>query len=71
MISHRHNQGVVLIYALLVIGLLTAIALTVSIVIINELRLTSSSTDGTLAYYALPAFHYSFFAFHFPILPIA
>ncbi|MFH1207283.1 MAG: pilus assembly PilX N-terminal domain-containing protein [Patescibacteria group bacterium] len=52
MINRRHNQGVVLIYALLVIGLLTAIALTVSLVIINELKLTSSSTDGTLAYYA-------------------
>jgi hypothetical protein len=52
MTSQRNNKGVVLIYALLVIGLFSAIALTVSLVIINELRLTSSSTDGVLAYYA-------------------
>lgn len=52
MISPRNNSGVVLVYALLVIGLFSAIALTVSLIIINELRLTSSATDGTLAYYA-------------------
>ncbi|MFA6553004.1 MAG: pilus assembly PilX N-terminal domain-containing protein [Patescibacteria group bacterium] len=52
MINPRNNRGEALIYSLLVIGLITAIALTVSMVIINELRLTSSSSDGVLAYYA-------------------
>ncbi|MFA5052289.1 MAG: pilus assembly PilX N-terminal domain-containing protein [Patescibacteria group bacterium] len=52
MTNIRNNSGVVLVYSLLVMGLLTAIALTVSLVIINELRLTSSATDGSLAYYA-------------------
>ncbi|MCH7492963.1 hypothetical protein IID19_05280 [Patescibacteria group bacterium] len=52
MVLPNNNQGIVLIYSLLIIGLITAIALTMSIIIVNELKLTSSSTDATLAYYA-------------------
>lgn len=41
-----------LLYALLFMALITAIGIFVSIVIINELKLTSTAVDATLAYYA-------------------
>jgi len=44
-----------LVYVLLIISLITAIALTVSVIIINELKLTTSVVDATMAYYAAEA----------------
>jgi hypothetical protein len=54
MINHlgKINSGSVLVYVLLVISLISAIALTVSVIIINELKLTTSAADATMAYYA-------------------
>ncbi|MFA6098830.1 MAG: pilus assembly PilX N-terminal domain-containing protein [Patescibacteria group bacterium] len=46
------NQGAVLLYALLIMSLITAIALTVSIIVVNELALTSTASNSTMAYYA-------------------
>ncbi|MFH0804810.1 MAG: pilus assembly PilX N-terminal domain-containing protein [Patescibacteria group bacterium] len=47
-----NEEGAVLLYALLVISLITAIAITLSAIVINELRLTANAADATLAYYA-------------------
>jgi hypothetical protein len=51
---HYQNRqhGAILIYVLLVISLITAIAITVSFIIVNELKLTASAADATMAYYA-------------------
>lgn len=46
------QRGIALLYSLLVISLFTAIAITISVIVINELKLTASSTDATVAYYA-------------------
>lgn len=48
----HHQQGSILLYSLLVISLLTAIAVTISIIVINELKLTSSAADASMAFYA-------------------
>ncbi|MFA5135078.1 MAG: hypothetical protein WC505_04840 [Patescibacteria group bacterium] len=50
--TRTHQHGIALLYSLLVISLFTAIAITISIIVINELKLTASSTDATVAYYA-------------------
>jgi hypothetical protein len=47
-----NKSGSVLLYSLLIISLITAIAITVSIIVINELKLTSGAANATLAYYA-------------------
>ncbi len=48
-----HNQeGLVLAYTMLVISLITAISIAMSIIVMNEIRLTGSARDATLAYYA-------------------
>ncbi|MBI5037299.1 MAG: pilus assembly PilX N-terminal domain-containing protein [Candidatus Kerfeldbacteria bacterium] len=54
MINRRTTQpqGIVLVYVLLITFLITAIAITVSVVIINELKLTTTAADSVLAYYA-------------------
>ena len=49
---NSNQKGLILLYALLVISLITAIAITVSIIVIKEIKLTGGSTDSTLAYYA-------------------
>lgn len=41
-----------MVYVLLVISLITAIAITVSVIIINELKLTTGAVDASMAYYA-------------------
>lgn len=46
------QKGLVLLYALLIISLITAIAIAVSIVVVNELKLTGSAADAAMAYYA-------------------
>ena len=51
-LEYNNKEGLVLLYALLVISLITAIAITVSIIVIKEIKLTGGSTDATLAYYA-------------------
>ena len=48
----KKNSGSILIYVILVISLISAIALTVSVIIINELRLTTVAADAAMAYYA-------------------
>jgi len=48
----QNEKGLVLLYALLVISFLTAIAITVSIIVVNELKQTIGATDATVAYYA-------------------
>jgi len=48
----NNKSGSVLLYSLLIISLITAIAITVSIIVINELKLTSGAANATLAYYA-------------------
>ena len=51
--KHPKNQsGVVILYALLMIALITAIGIGVSVIIIRELRLTQNTHYATLAYYA-------------------
>jgi len=50
--ERKDQKGIVLLYALLFMALITAMAIFVSIVIINELKLTSTAVDATLAYYA-------------------
>ncbi len=50
--SHTSQNGIALVYVLLIVFLITAIAITISIVVINELRLTRTASDATLAYYA-------------------
>ncbi|MDD5040080.1 MAG: hypothetical protein PHY34_02935 [Patescibacteria group bacterium] len=45
------QDGQVLLYALLVISFITAIAITISIIVVNELRLTTMATDATVAFY--------------------
>lgn len=54
MINPPYNQqkGIVLVYVLLIIFIITAISITISVVIINELKLTSTAADATQAYYA-------------------
>lgn len=47
-----NKSGSVLLYSLLIISLITAIAIAVSVIVINELKLTSGAADATLAYYA-------------------
>lgn len=49
---HTTQRGIALVYVLLIVFLITAIAITISIIIINELRLTRTASDATLAYYA-------------------
>lgn len=48
----QQQKGVVILYALLIIALITAIGIGVSIVIVKELRLTQNTHFATMAYYA-------------------
>lgn len=48
----NNKSGSILLYTLLVISLITAIAITVSIIVVNEIRLTSGAANATMAYYA-------------------
>ncbi len=50
--SINNKSGSVLLYSLLIISLITAIAITVSIIVINEIKMTSGAANATLAYYA-------------------
>ncbi len=52
MSKHYSQRGSVLLYSLLVITLLTAIAITVSIIVVNEIKLSAASANATMAYYA-------------------
>lgn len=48
----NNQEGQILAYTLLVVSLITAIAIAMSIIVMNEIRLTGSARDATLAYYA-------------------
>jgi len=48
----KEQNGSVLLYSLLVISLITAIAIIISIIVVNEIRLTSAASNGVQAYYA-------------------
>lgn len=50
--SLKQNQGSVLLYTLLIISLITAISISVSVLVINELKLSSSAANAGMAYYA-------------------
>jgi len=48
----KKQSGIVILYALLIIALITAIGISISIIIIRELKLTQNMHYATLAYYA-------------------
>ena len=49
---HNNQQGSILLYSLIIISLITAISITVSIIVVNQIKLTSGAANGTQAYYA-------------------
>lgn len=48
----KQNKGSVLLYSLLVISLITAIAIIISVIVVNEIQQTSAASNGIQAYYA-------------------
>ncbi len=53
MINCNKNQsGSILLYSLIVISLITAIAIIISVIVVNEIKLTSAASNGVQAYYA-------------------
>lgn len=48
----KNQSGSVLLYSLLIISLITAISIIISIIVVNEIKLTSGASNGVQAYYA-------------------
>jgi len=48
----NNKSGTILLYSLLVVSFIAAIAVTLSVIVVNELKLTSGAANATLAYYA-------------------
>ncbi|XOU94482.1 MAG: hypothetical protein ACNFW9_00265 [Candidatus Kerfeldbacteria bacterium] len=51
----KNQQGSILLYSLIVISIISAISIIVSIIVVNQIKLTSGAANGTQAYYAAEA----------------